>query len=803
MSTDSHEREVSDGGVAPSAPWVLRLERLVFENRRAVLVIFLLLTAFMTWSASRLRIDAGFTKLLPAKHPYMQTYLQHVQEFGGANRVLVALVAKDGNMFTPEFFTALKEATDEVFFLPGVDRGRVSSLFTPNVRYTEVVEDGIAAGNVIPDDFSTSPEGLEAVRRNILKAGIVGRLVANDFSGAIISAELLEVDPSTGGKLDVLEVSQLLEEKVRQRFDAAYVPGSPVTVHILGFTKVIGDIADGARRVILFFVAAFLLITILVALYSQLLRLALIVVTCSLIAVIWQLGIIPLLGYGMDPMSILVPFLVFAIAVSHAVQMVSAARSEVFIGVDSLTASRIAFRRLLAPGSTALTTDVIGFLTLLVIQIRVIQEIAVAASLGVAMILLTNLVLLPVVLSYVRYPGNYHDRLQRRVNHMAPLWRFLAQAAAPRPAAVIVACAAVLFAYGWWKGNDVAIGDLHRGVPELRSDSRYNRDTAMVTSKFSIGVDILTVIAETKPEGCVDFGVMTAIDEFSWRMANVEGVQSTIDLAGVARTINAGWNEGSPKWRVLARNPSVLTQSVTYVPTSTGLLNSDCSVIPIMVFSADHKAETLARIVAEAKRIEAGPGHPGVTFRLATGNAGVMAATNEAVAAAQFPMLVWVFGAVAALCLLTYRSVAATLCILLPLGLASLLAYALMSWLEIGLKVGTLPVVALGVGIGVDYGIYVYSRFAALRRPGRSLREAYEDALAITGNGVLFTGLTLGLAVATWLLSPLKFQADMGILLVSLFVMNMIGAIVLLPALAHFLVGEPKPEVKPAPNPVR
>ena len=107
-----------------------------------------------------------------------------------------------------------------------------------------------------------------------------------------------------------------------------------------------------------------------------------------------------------------------------------------------------------------------------------------------------------------------------------------------------------------------------------------------------------------------------------------------------------------------------------------------------MIFSKDHKAETLARIVAEVKRIEASPGHPDVKFRLATGNAGVMAATNEAVAAAQFPMLLWVFGAVAALCLLTFRSFAATLCILLPLGLASLLAYALMAWLEIGLKVG-------------------------------------------------------------------------------------------------------------------
>lgn len=792
MSSTGPAREISDGGVAPHSRWVMALDRLIFEHRRAVLALFLVATVAMAWSASRLRIDAGFTKLLPAKHPYMQTYLQHVQEFGGANRVLVALVAKNGDMFTPEFFDALKAATDEIFFLPGVDRGRVMSLFTPNVRYTEVVEDGIAAGNVIPDDFSTSPEGLEAVRQNILKAGIVGRLVANDFSGAIISAELLEADPATGQKLDVLAVSRLLEEKVRQRFDAAYVPNSPVTVHILGFTKVIGDIADGARRVIVFFVAAFFLITILVALYSQLFRLAAIVVLCSLIAVIWQLGVIPLLGYGMDPMSILVPFLVFAIAVSHAVQMVSAARSEVFLGADALSAARIAFRRLLIPGSTALATDILGFLTLLVIQIRVIQEIAIAASLGVGLILLTNLVLLPVALSYVRYPASYHARLERRARAMAPVWSFLAKAAAPRPAAAIVAIAAVLFAYGWWKGNDIAIGDLHRGVPELRADSRYNKDTAVVTSKFSIGVDILTVIAETKPEGCVDFDVMTAIDDFSWRMANVEGVQSTIDLAGVARTINAGWNEGSPKWRVLARNASVLTQSVTYVPTSSGLLNADCSVMPIMIFSADHKAETLARIVAEAKRIEAEPGHPGVKFRLATGNAGVMAATNEAVEAAQFPMLAWIFGTIALLCLLNFRSVGAALCILLPLGLASLLAYALMAWLEIGLKVGTLPVVALGVGIGVDYGIYIYSRFASLRTPGRSLRDTYEDALSVTGNGVLFTGLTLGLAVATWLLSPLKFQADMGILLFSLFLMNMIGAVVLLPALAHFFVGEPK-----------
>jgi hypothetical protein len=785
------------GAAGATAPDVrslaYRVERLIFENRRAVLVLFAIATLFMAWSASRLRIDAGFTKLLPAKHPYMQTYLKHVQEFGGANRVLVALVAKDGDMFTPEFFDALRRATDEVFFLPGVDRGRVQSLFTPNVRYTEVVEDGIAAGNVIPDDFENTPEGLEVVRRNILKAGIVGRLVANDFSGAMISAELLEIDPTTGERLDFLKVAAELEAKVRGQFDAELVPGSPVTVHILGFAKVMGDIADGARRVILFFLAAFVLIFFLVAQYAQSWRLASTVILGAVVAVIWQAGLIPLLGYGIDPMSILVPFLIFAIAVSHGVQMVSAARSEVFLDADSLSAARIAFRRLLKPGSTALVTDVIGFLTMLVIQIRVIQEIAVAASLGVAMILFSSLVLLPVVLSYVRYPANYRERLQKRARHLDLIWKRLAVVAQPKPAALILVIAAALAAFGWWKGNQIKIGDLHRGVPELRADSRYNQDTALVTSKFSIGVDILNVIVETKPEGCVDYGVMSTVDEFSWRMANVEGVQSTIDLAGVARQLNAGWNEGSPKWRVLSPNASVLTQSVAYVPTSTGLLNADCSVMPVMMFTTDHKAETIERIVAEVKRLEADHGKPDVSFKLATGNVGVMAATNEAVSAAQFPMLLWVFGSVALLCLITYRSLAGTLCVMVPLALVSLLAYALMVYLEIGLKVGTLPVVALGVGVGVDYGIYIYSRFLSLRRAGLSFRDTYEQTLEITGSGVLFTGTTLGLGVMTWIFSPLKFQADMGILLFFLFVMNMVGAVVLLPALARYLVGEAKP----------
>lgn len=763
------------------------LEKLIFNNRRIFLGFFILITLLMAYSVTNLRIDAGFSKLLPLKHEYMQTYIEHRKEFGGANRILIALMAKDGDIFTPEFFKTLENATDDVFFIPGVDRAQVSSLFTPNVRFTEVVEDGIAGGNVVPADFEPTVEGLEKVRKNILKAGILGRLVANDFTGAAISAQLLEIDPATGEKLDFIKVSHLLEEQIRDKYQS-----DQVDVHIIGFAKVIGDIADGAKRVILFFFIAFMITSLLVFLYTRSWILTLIPLSCSLIAVIWQLGLLPILGYGIDPMGLLVPFLIFAIGVSHAVQMITANTAEVRAGADRLEAAKASFRQLLIPGSIALASDTIGFITIHLIEIRVIQEMAITASLGVAVIILTNLILLPILLSYVKTGRRYKQRVDQQAKLLKPIWSFFERAAEPKSATIIIIIAIALLGFGLWKGSDVKIGDMHRGVPELRTDSRYNQDSKVITEKFSIGVDLITVIVETKPDGCIDYDIMTAIDRFAWHMNNVDGVQSVIGLPGVAKVINAGWNEGSLKWRVLPRNQSTMVQAVGYIPTSSGLLNSDCSVMPVMIFTKDHKAETIDKIISEVKSYRDQHSDEDVTFRLATGNVGVMAATNEEVSAAQFPILLYVFGAIILLCFYEFRSIRAVLCIILPLGLVSLLAYALMSILQIGLKVSTLPVVALGVGVGVDYGIYIFSRLRSYLRRGQTLQEAYLHTLAITGNGVVFTGVTLAIGVATWIFSPLKFQADMGILLTFMFLVNMLGAILLLPALAYFLL--PKTE---------
>ena len=757
------------------------IERLLFARRRLVLVAFALVTLAMGWLATGLRVDAGFTKLVPVEHEYMQTFLEYRDEFGGADRVLIAVMAREGDMFTPGFLAALRKMTDATFFLPGVDRTQVYSVLTPNVRFIEVVEDGIAAGNVLPVEFEPDAAGFARLRENIVKAGIVGRLVANDFTGAIVAAKLQEFHPNTGARLDYLEVARELERIRREA-------GADVDVHIIGFAKVVGDIADGALRVIAFFGIAFLVTALFVYLYTRSIRLTIPPLAASLIAVVWQLGGLSALGFGVDPMSILVPFLVFAIGVSHGVQMVSSVRAEAAGGASGLEAARTSVRRLLLPGAVALASDSVGFITISFIEVQVIKEIAITASIGVAAIILTNLALLPVLLSYFEADDAERRAALRRDTLLQPLWSRVARLAHRRPAAAVIGVAALLLAAGASHAPEVRVGDAHRGVPELRPESVYNRDSAVITDRFEIGVDVLTVIAETVKEGCVDYEVMRTLDDFEWHMRNVDGVQSVRGLAGVARAINASWNEGSLKWRTLPRNRYMLVQSVAPVPTGSGLLNLDCSVMPVSIYTADHKAETIARVVDAVKAFDSANRNRRIAFRLASGNVGVMAATNEEVEASQFPILAYVYAAVIVLCLLSFRSLTATLCIVVPLAVVSLLAYALMALLEIGLKVSTLPVVALGVGIGVDYGIYIYGRLRTHLAEGLDFAAAYERTLATTGAGVVLTGLTLAAGVATWIVAPLKFQADMGTVLTFMFLVNMVGAVVLLPALGAWLV---------------
>ncbi|MEI8155242.1 MAG: efflux RND transporter permease subunit [Burkholderiales bacterium] len=771
---------------------IARLAQALIAWRKSIVILTALITVLLGTSALRTHLDAGFNKLIPMRHEYMAAFLQHAITFSGANRVLVSVKWKgEGDIYNAEFLNTLRGVTDEVFFTPGVNRGQVYSLFTPNVRYIEITEDGFVGEVIIPSRFTPNAVGLAHVRSNVAKSGQIGRLVGNDLKSALVRADLLEVDPQTGKRLDYSDVAQQLE-KIRSKFN-----DPRIEIHIVGFAKVVGDVMEGLVVVIGFFAIAFVITALLLWLYSRARSLTVLALAVAMLPVIWLMGLLPLAGYGIDPMSILVPFLIFSIGVSHAVQMTNAWKYEVHSGENGITAASNAFRRLAVPGTVALLTNALGFMVIMMIDIPIVHELGVTACLGVLLMVLTNKVVLPVSLSYVRLPTLPPAPASSHTERHPHWWRVSALVE-PKPALATLAVSLLLMAGGTAMSRHLLTGDIGAGAPELRAESRYNRDNASIIRDYSIGMDVLSVYAETSnlEEACLNWPVMNSIERFDLAMRGVDGVRSVATVAGIAKLAAAGNNEGNPRWAALQRTESALRTGAKAANPELGLNTDGCKVLHLQLFLKDHEGATLKHVVSEVRKFIETDKTPNLKYRLAGGNAGVAAATNEAVEQAEVQMLAAIFGAITLLCWLTFRSWRAVLCIIVPLALVSILCNALMAALGIGLKVATLPVIALGVGVGVDYGIYLFERLQhEIDDKGAGLREAFYQALRQRGTAAVFTAITMAIGVGTWLFSALKFQADMGILLAFMFLVNVLGAIFLLPAMACWLkVGARKGE---------
>ena len=767
------------------------LERLIFNNRPAVIVICLLVSIVLFWQATLVRPSTSFEKMIPLDHPFIQKMMEHRNDLANlGNTVRISVEAVDGDIFSKAYMETLREINDEVFYIPGVDRSGLKSLWSPSVRWTEVTEEGFAGGEVIPQSYDGSEDSLDQLRNNVLKSGQVGRLVANNFKSSIVDVPLLESypDPEDQGKLiklDYQQFSHQLEEKIRDKYQAQ---NPDIKVHIVGFAKKVGDLIDGLVMVVLFFGIAFVITLVLLIWFTRCIRSTIAVLSTTLIAVVWQLGLMHVVGFGLDPYSMLVPFLIFAIGISHGVQKINGIALQSSDAENALTAARRTFRQLFLPGMIAILADAVGFITLLIIDIGVIRELAIGASIGVAVIVFTNLILLPVAISYAGISKKAVSRSKKDAVSEHPFWRLMSGFASARVAPVSIVLALLAFGGGLWYSQNLKIGDLDQGAPELRPDSRYNQDNSFIINNYSTSSDVLVVMVKTPREGCSAYPTMSAINELTWKMENTPGVQSAISLVTVSKQVIKGMNEGNLKWEALSRNKDVLNSSIA---RADGLYNNDCSLAPLLIFLNDHKAETLDRAVNAVQEFASENNREGLEFLLAAGNAGIEAATNEVIKRSELTILILVYLCVAAMCMITFRSWAATLCIVLPLVLTSVLGNALMAFMGIGVKVATLPVVALGVGIGVDYGIYIYSRLESFLRAGLPLQEAYYETLKSTGKAVLFTGLCLAIGVCTWIFSAIKFQADMGLMLTFMLLWNMFGALWLLPALARFLI---KPE---------
>ncbi|MES2264242.1 MAG: MMPL family transporter [Pseudomonadota bacterium] len=763
------------------------VERLLFNHRLAVVLLCLAVTLVLGFQAGKLRLNASFEKTIPNGHPYIVNYLHNQKELSGlGNAVRVSVENVDGTIYDAAYMETLRRISDELFLVPGVDRAYMKSLWTPATRWVGVTEEGLDGGPVIPETYDGSPASLTQLQVNIARSGEIGQLVAHDARSSVIYLPLMAAD-SNGKPIDYPALATALQQ-IEQKYASPHI-----AVHMTGFARIVGDLIDGLKQVVLFFAIAIAFAAIMVFWSTRCVRSTLLVVVSSLIAVIWQLGLLPTLGYALDPYSMLVPFLIFAIGMSHGAQKMNGIMQDIGRGEHKLVAARFTFRRLFLAGLTALLADAVGFAVLLVIDIQVIKELAIAASIGVAALIFTNLILLPILLSYT---GVSARAAQRSLSAEADgdtaagnarVWAMLDLFTQRRWAAPAVGVAVLLAAAGAVVGLQLKIGDLDPGAPELRPESRYNRDVAFMNGHYGASSDVFAIMVKTADNGgCSAYDVLRRVDALEWELRQLDGVESVNTLASLNRRVLTGLNEGNPKWFELLKNQDMLNTVTAGAPR--GLYNESCGLLTMYAYLKDHKAQTLARLVSHVERFAAQNNGKDVQFMLAAGSAGIEAATNIVVKESWYRMQFLVYGAVVLLCFITFRSWRAVLVAVLPLALTSVLAEALMVALGIGVKVATLPVVALGVGIGIDYALYILSVVLGQMREGKTLSQAYNRALLFTGKVVMLTGFTLALGVATWAFSPIKFQADMGILLAFMFLVNMLGALVLIPALAHFLL---------------
>ncbi|MAO12133.1 MULTISPECIES: efflux RND transporter permease subunit [Marinobacter] len=765
------------------------VERALFNNRAIVVILCLLATAFLGLQARDITMSAAFQKMIPTNHPFIINYQEHRSELAGSeNSIRIAVETTQGSIFDREYLETLRQLSEELFLLPGVDRPFMKHLWAPAVRWSGVTEVGLDGGPVIPDDYDGSSQSLEQIRENVERSGEIGQLVAEDYRSTIIFVPLQELNNVTGETIDYHDLGLRLES-LRAKYES-----DDINIYITGFAKVVGDLINGMQEVLLFLALTIAICAVVLFFYTRCLRSTLLVVLCSMVAVVWLLGLLRVLGFELDPYSILVPFLVFAIGMSHGAQKMNGIMQDIGRGTHKFVAARHTFRRLFIAGLTALVSDAIGFAVLMVIDIPVIQDLAVTASIGVAALIFTNLILLPILLSYTGVNGKAATRSvladidnQNDITHSKhPVWALLDKFTERKVAGVTILVFGTLGVMGIVVGSNVKIGDTDIGAPELRSDSRYNLDNQFMVTNYAASSDVYVVMVKTEQYACIHYETMKGVDALERRLQQLPGVESTQSLAGLTKVANVGMNEGSLKWWGIPETQGMLNAIVTRAPRE--LFNQNCDLLTVFAFLKDHKADTLSSVVAATEAFSAEYSTDSLRFINAAGNAGIEAATNIVVEQANLLMLVLVYAAVIVLAFVTFRSWRAVVCAVLPLMITSALCQALMVWLDIGIKVATLPVIALGVGIGVDYALYILSVTLARLRAGENLSDAYYGALLFTGKVVILTGITLGVAVLTWWFSPIKFQADMGLLLAFMFIWNMVGALVLLPALARFLL---------------
>lgn len=758
-----------------------RLGENLIKNRMPVVALITIFTSIMAYFSFQLEMTTAFNDLLPYRHPFVQVHFKFADQFGGANNVNIMLKVEKGDVFTKEILKKVFDMTQAVDRIAGVNHDQVASIGHRTTRYLTVLGGTIATPPVMRRPPKTDEEVEEIKKICYNTRSIYGQLVSLNGQALLIKANFIE------GRIDYRRIFDEVQRTVIEPFST-----TEHTIWIAGEPQLYGWIYRYANEVYAVFIAATLLAWLLLYFYFRDWRGALRPTITGVISSFWGLGMQSLMGFAMDPLALVIPFFVTARAVSHSVQMHERYYDEYKKwSWDKEKAIVAAFAELFVPTTSGIVTDALGMLVIIVVPVVILQNIAISASVWVTSVAISELLLNPIVYYYLKAPEkeNVVNRLQ------GPFQRFIERCAAwlveRRNAQIVVAFWVIAFLISLTQARHLTIGDPTAATPLLREDSPYNLSHLEVQKYFG-GVEPLIVVIEGRDKDVLkDPALLRTMEKFQRTLERDPDIGYSFSLADIVSSINMTFYDLQPRWSVIpAEIPKISSLFFYYFagapPGETArFLDPSYTTSHVTFYARNHQGDNVARMIANARQFVDENPMEKADFRLAGGLIGVTGAANEEILKNDILMQVLGFGTMFIIIMFTYRSAVAALVMLVTMFLANGIVNAYMGYRNIGINLQSLPIVTVGLGFGIDYGVYLVSR--AVEEYRGDITEAMRIGIATAGKAVSFTALTLSLGAACWMFSSIRFCSEMGLLLALWMMISWLGSCTLVPAIIVLL----------------
>jgi len=801
-----------------------RFANFIIGKRLPILLVIVGITVFFAYQAySHLTVKTIFPDLLPSNHAYTKLHTEIQNKFGGANQVLIMLQVRDAedggeyeDIFNFETLHMIKDITEELYLFPGVDRNKIMSLASRSVRDVKITTQGMSLDNIMFPDVPDTQKGLDELRLTVYGSPMAYPvLVSLDSKKTLIMVDFFEEQISYR---ELYKHFTDLRDKYENKNIIVAIAGEPlhlgyVDKYVFDVLKILG-ITLIAMMVMLF-------------IFFRSFRGMCLPIVAALVSAVWGLGFMSLMRFNLDPLVLVFPFLIAAMAASHSVQVVKRYMEEAHHLQDGRQASQSVIEHLFIPGFAGIITDASGIIVIALTPIPILQKITLSCAFWAFATVAIAMILIPILLSYMplrtaKEGAGLLDRLLAGTGRWLAGWGKI-------PVLVV---SMTLLVWGSTYVNDITIGSALPGSEILWPWHRYNTDAFRITFAMPLLSPLYVVVEGNKMDAVGHPEVLRDIHQFTQYMRKTEGsrVIMAFTILGQIPGRNRGVRDTDPNWQFMPNIDNQLRQlykSVVY-GSAPGQFDQYVDIeettMNIIVYCRDKTTETIDivfkriyKYLREESRfglrqqdvqregfdrfvywldgffreqeepIPAKPkieGAEDIYYRLSGGTVGVQAAINECLTLYQIWTFILALATVLVLCVFIFRSFFAGVIITLPLILSNVLAFTFMAFNKqtLALTTATLPVASVGIGLGVDYGIYLVSRIIEEFKETSSLEKAIVAALGTTGKAIVYIAVTLVCGIVFWFLSKMMFQALMGMLLAIILMFNMLGALLIIPS---------------------